>query len=208
MSKVEGRFIVIEGLDGSGKSTQIRYLENSLRGMGRHVAVTAEPTASALGGMVRDALCDFTHRTPGEIAALFMADRVQHNVNPVWGIRKLLRDGQDVICDRYYYSSLAYQGAVTDPKWVREINLDCPEIRRPDLCIFLDVDIERCRRRMEADRAFLEIYENEESLRRTRERYFTVFEQLRDTDRIAVVNAARPPEIVAEDILKIVREIL
>ena len=87
-----------------------------------------------------------------------MADRVQHNVNPVWGIQKMLASGFDVICDRYYYSSMAYQGTVTDPDWVERINLDCPEIRRPDLCVFLDVDYERCRRRMEEGRAFLEIY--------------------------------------------------
>ena len=171
-----GKFIVFEGLDGSGKSTQIRCLEQRLRDMGRRVDVTAEPTVSALGGLVRDALSGFTPRSGGEIAALFMADRVQHNVNPVWGIQKMLASGFDVICDRYYYSSMAYQGTVTDPDWVERINLDCPEIRRPDLCVFLDVDYERCRRRMEEGRAFLEIYENEASMIATRRRYYAVFE--------------------------------
>ena len=199
-----GKFIVFEGLDGSGKSTQIRCLEQRLRDMGRRVDVTAEPTVSALGGLVRDALSGFTPRSGGEIAALFMADRVQHNVNPVWGIQKMLASGFDVICDRYYYSSMAYQGTVTDPDWVERINLDCPEIRRPDLCVFLDVDYERCRRRMEEGRAFLEIYENEASMIATRRRYYAVCEELKERDRIAVIDADRPVEEVAEDVFRAV----
>ena len=199
-----GKFIVFEGLDGSGKSTQIRCLEQRLRDMGRRVDVTAEPTVSALGGLVRDALSGFTPRSGGEIAALFMADRVQHNVNPVWGIQKMLASGFDVICDRYYYSSMAYQGTVTDPDWVERINLDCPEIRRPDLCVFLDVDYEHCRRRMEEGRAFLEIYENEASMIATRRRYYAVFEELKERDRIAVIDAGRPVEEVAEDVFRAV----
>lgn len=199
-----GKFIVFEGLDGSGKSTQIRCLEQRLREMGRRVDVTAEPTVSALGGLVRDALSGFTPRSGGEIAALFMADRVQHNVNPVWGIQKMLASGFDVICDRYYYSSMAYQGTVTDPDWVERINLECPEIRRPDLCVFLDVDYERCRRRMEEGRAFLEIYENEASMIATRRRYYAVFEELKERDRIAVIDADRPVEEVAEDVFRAV----
>ena len=201
---MEGKFIVFEGLDGSGKSTQIRYLEQRLKELGRAVDVTAEPTVSALGGLVRDALCGYTPRTGAEIAALFMADRVQHNMNPVWGIQKMLRDGRDVICDRYYYSSLAYQGTVTDPDWVAHINMDCPEIRKPDLCIFLDVDYERCRRRMEEGRAFLEIYENDESMIATRNRYYRIFEELKDVDRIVIVDADRPIEEVAEDVFRAV----
>ena len=199
-----GKFILFEGLYGSGKSTHIRCLEQRLRDMGRRVDVTAEPTVSALGGLVRDALSGFTPRSGGEIAALFMADRVQHNVNPVWGIQKMLASGFDVICDRYYYSSMAYQGTVTDPDWVERINLDCPEIRRPDLCVFLDVDYERCRRRMEEGRAFLEIYENEASMIATRRRYYAVFEELKERDRIAVIDAGRPVEEVAEDVFRAV----
>lgn len=205
---MEGKFIVFEGLDGSGKSTQIRLLEEKLKACGRRTATTAEPTSSATGGLVRDALCGFTARTGAEIAALFMADRVAHNTNPVWGIARLLGEGRDVICDRYYYSSLAYQGTVTDPAWVQTINLDCPEIRRPDLCVFLDVDYERCRSRMTADRAFLEIYENEASLRAVRERYFRVFEELRGRDNIVVIDAARSAEQVAEDVFAAVRALL
>ena len=203
-----GKFIVFEGLDGSGKSTQIRCLEQRLRDMGRRVDVTAEPTVSALGGLVRDALSGFTPRSGGEIAALFMADRVAHNVNPVNGIGKLLSEGCVVLCDRYYYSSLAYQGTVTDPEWVFHINIDCPEIRKPDLCVFLDLDDEECLRRMERGRSYREIYENENSLLAVRRRYYEIFRRLEHRDNICIVNAARTPEEVAADVLSAVKSVL
>ena len=205
---MEGKFIVMEGLDGSGKTTQIRLLSQRLRALGRQIYETAEPTQSATGGLVRDALSGLTPRTGTEIAALFMADRVAHNVHPVNGIRTLLSRGIDVICDRYYYSSLAYQGVVSDPEWVFRINVDCPEIRRPDLCVFLDLDDEECLRRMEAGRAYREIYENENTLLAVRKRYYDAFARLRERERIVIVNAARDPETVAADVFAAVREIL
>ena len=205
---MEGKFIVIEGLDGSGKTTQLRALAANLKAMGRAVAETAEPTASATGGLIRDALSGFTPRTGTEIAALFMADRVAHNVNPVNGINAMLEQGRDVICDRYYYSSLAYQGVVSDPDWVFHINVDCPEIRKPDLCVFLDLDDEACLRRMEASRATREIYENEDTLLAARARYYDAFARLSGRDRIVIVNADRPVEEVAEDVFAAAKEVL
>lgn len=205
---MRSKFIVIEGLDGSGKTTQLRALAANLKAMGRAVAETAEPTASATGGLIRDALSGFTPRTGTEIAALFMADRVAHNVNPVNGINAMLEQGWDVICDRYYYSSLAYQGVVSDPDWVFHINVDCPQIRKPDLCIFLDLDDEACIRRMEQGRSYREIYENENTLLAVRKRYFDAFRRLEGRDNIRIVNADRTPEEVAADILAAVKEIL
>ena len=205
---MEGKFIVIEGLDGSGKTTQIRMLSAKLRAMGRAVAETAEPATNATGGLIRDALSGFTPRTGTEIAALFMADRVAHNVNPVNGIGVILAQGRDVICDRYYYSSLAYQGVVSDPEWVYHINVDCPEIRKPDLCVFLDLDEEACIRRMEQGRSNREIYENENTLIAVRRRYYDAFRRLAGRDDIRIVNADRTPEEVAEDVFAAVREIL
>ena len=205
---MDAKFIVIEGLDGSGKTTQIRMLSERLRSMGRPVAETAEPTTGAVGGLIRDALSGFTKRTGAEIAALFMADRVAHNVNPVNGIEKMLAEGKDVICDRYYYSSLAYQGTVTDPEWVFHINVDCPEIRKPDLCVFLDLDDEECIRRMERGRAYREIYENENALIAIRKRYYDIFRRLEGRDNIVIVDAARAPETVAEDVFAAVKSIL
>lgn len=129
-------FIVFEGLDGSGKGTQISMLAKRLESEGAKLAITAEPTQFATGGLVRDALGGLTRRTQSELAGLFLADRIAHCSNPVSGIGALLKDGCTVICDRYYYSSFAYQGMDTDLKWVMDSNLNCPDIIKPDVCVF------------------------------------------------------------------------
>lgn len=203
-----GKFIVIEGLDGSGKGTQIRLLENCLRARGISLHLTAEPTEHATGGLIRDALCGMTKRTPCELAALFMADRVAHCSNPVSGINKLLDDGVTVICDRYYYSSFAYQGMDTDLKWVMDQNLNCPEILKPDLCIFMDVPPAECDKRIESGRAQREIYEaNVGTITRIRDKYMEVFKLLEDHN-IAIINASRTPEEVSRDVIKAVDEVM
>lgn len=195
-----GRFIVFEGIDGAGKTTQIDLLTKRLQAEGRRVYRTAEPTESVSGGLLRDALSGVSKRSSCEMAALFVLDRIFHNTNPVNGIEKMLADGVDVICDRYYYSSLAYQGSETDAAWVRDMNLNCPEIRRPDLCIFLDLTPEQSMARIGKGRVTTEIYENVDRLERVRSQFYSVFETLRDTDRICVVNAARSVEQIHEEI--------
>ena len=195
-----GRFIVFEGIDGAGKTTQIELLTKRLQAEGRRVYRTAEPTESVSGGLLRDALSGVSKRTACEMAALFVLDRIFHNTNPVNGIEKMLADGVDVICDRYYYSSLAYQGSETDERWVREMNLSCPEIRRPDICIFLDLTPEQSMERIGKGRVTTEIYENIERLERVRGAFYSIFEILKDRDRICVVNAARTVEEIHEEI--------
>ena len=206
---MSAKFIVMEGLDGSGKSTQLMLLAAGLRSLGRRVAVTAEPTDSALGGLIRDALSGCTPRTDSELAALFLADRIAHNVNPVWGIEKLLGDGCDVICDRYYHSSLAYQGARTDADWVFSMNLRCPDIRRPDLCLFLYVDPESAAARMDGARTHTEIYEHTQAQRQTADAYDTVLRRLEaEGERICRIDASRNPDAVANEVFEAVRALL
>ncbi len=195
-----GRLIVFEGIDGAGKTTQIELLEAHLKQAGRTVYRTAEPTESVTGGLLRDALSGVSQRTACEMAALFVIDRIFHNVNPVWGIEKLLSDGVDVLCDRYYYSSMAYQGSETDPDWVRDMNLLCPEIRRPDVCFFMDLTPEQSMERIRKGRVTFDIYENLDRLTQVRNRFYRVFEELKDTDRICIVDAARPIEVIHKEI--------
>ena len=182
-----GRFIVVEGIDGAGKTTQIELLAEKLRAEGRTVCVTAEPTASVSGGLLRDALGGIANRTPCEMAALFVLDRIFHNVNPN-GINAMLERGIDVICDRYYYSSLAYQGSQTDFEWVKNMNLGCPEIRIPDLCIFLDLAPEESLKRISKGRTTTELYEKLDTLESVRKRFFDVFDILKDRDHIKVID--------------------
>ena len=203
MSKA--KLIVFEGIDGCGKSTQIARLAESLAAMGRSVRVSTEPTETATGKMLREALSGKVKRTPCEMAALFTLDRIVHN-KCADGIEKTLENGTDMLSDRYYYSSLAYQGSLCDYDWVRDMNVNCPDIRRPDLCVFLDIPpkeaLERIGKRGEAK----EIYEKEETLTLFRATFLRVFETL--GDRVAIVDASGTPDAVAARVLAAVREIL
>lgn len=200
-----GRFIVFEGLDGSGKSTQLTMLAEKLKLLGHKVYCTAEPTNSATGGLIRDTLSNNYKRDAAELAGLFLTDRIAHNVNPVWGIRKFLDDGIDVICDRYYYSSFAYQGLGTSLEWIMDMNMNCPEIIKPDLCVFLDVDYRRCKHRVDEERAHLEIFESDEHLmEQTRLQFYEVFRLINDRENIQIVDANRPLNVVADEIYRIV----
>lgn len=201
-----GRLIVFEGLDGSGKGTQIKLLAEELRRQGRRVFETAEPTESSTGGIIRDALSGLTPRDAYELSALFLADRIFHNVNPYNGIRKMTEQGIDVICDRYYYSSFAYQGIDAGLDWIMQANLGCEEIMRPDICIFLDTDPECSDERISRNRLSREIYENRSTQERIRRRFFEVFEKLGDSENIRIVNASGSISEVAEEIRKIFNE--
>ena len=211
MKQTSGRFIVFEGIDGAGKTTQIGLLARRLEEQGREVVTTAEPTGHPAGKLLRRALAGEFPTTPSELAALFTADRIAHNSDPETGLCRLLADGKTVLCDRYYYSTLAYQGALTDADWTVQLNLGCPDIRCPDLCIFLDLTPEESMERILGNRTSLEIFETKEQLARIRGSFFEVFDRLRASgrnERIAVVSAAGTPEEVAARIAAAVEEIL
>lgn len=202
-----GKFIVIEGLDGSGKGTQIELL---CRALSEKTAIhrTAEPTQYATGGLVRDALGGLTKRTPVELAGLFLADRIAHCQNPADGIEMMLSKGVSVVCDRYYYSSLAYQGMDIGLDWLLPANIDCPGIIKPDICIFLDVPTEEAERRIAAGRASREIYETPDAIERVRKMYFEIFGRIGEAHNIKVINAARAVDEVAGDVLNAVLQIV
>ena len=204
-----GLFIVIEGVDGSGKTTQSELLSAYLRRLGRKVHHTAEPTATGLGGMVRDGLGAEHPRTSDELAAMFLADRVAHNVSQKSGIRQYVEGGTDVVCDRYYYSSIAYQGVDGSLEWVADMNLNCPSIMKPDICIFIDLDPEKCLEHIRAGRSHFEIYEeNAAVISETRRRYGIVFNMLAGRDKIVIVDGARSREEVFADIRAAVEKLL
>lgn len=205
-NNTRGKFIVFEGLDGSGKGTQISLLSKELSEKRISIHETAEPTQSATGGLIRDTLAGYQKRTPYELAALFLTDRIFHNTSAN-GIKRILDLGVTVICDRYYYSSFAYQGIDTELKWVMDMNLNCPEILKPDLCIFLDVPTEQCDERMNV-RQSREIFENIETMNKIRARFFEVFKLLKDSENIVIINASRSVEEVHRDVLSSVSELL
>ena len=203
----KGIFIVFEGIDGAGKTTQVDLLAQNLASLGREVSLSAEPTTLATGKAIRRALSGEEKKSECEMAAMFVLDRIAHNINSETGIRALTERGIDVISDRYYYSSLAYQGTATDYEWVKTMNINSPEIRRPDLCIYLDLLPEESLERISRGRESFEIYENLEKLTAVRAKFLSVVEDLRrDGESIYVVNAARAAEDIAKEIFEIVKK--
>jgi dTMP kinase len=166
---------------------------------------TAEPTDTATGKMLRCALSGEDKRTAAEMAALFVLDRIHHNKGE-GGIDEFLDKGFDVISDRYYYSSLAYQGSLTDYEWVRRMNCECPEIRKPDLCIFLDMSPKAALARIGKRGEAKEIYEKEETLTLFRATFMRVFASL--DDRVAIIDAEGTPEEVGARVFEAVAPLL
>lgn len=193
------KFIVFEGLDGTGKSTQIRLLADRLRARGETVYTDAEPTGRPAGRLLRKMLAGEFPANEWANAALFFADRVHHNTDPETGIKARLARGETVLSDRYYYSTFAYQGVNTDLDWVIDLHYGCPEIARPDLVLFLTMPPEKCLARIIENRGNrpLEIYETPERLAEIAARFRTVFETLGDRENVAYIDADGSVEEVA-----------
>lgn len=198
----KGKFIVLEGLDGCGKSTQIQRLADTLKARGEKVYITAEPTDFETGNYLRRILAESQDKNMYLQAALFLADRLEHITHPEFGIRRYLNDGYTVICDRYYYSSFAYQGTASDMDWVMEMNLRCKEMLTPDLCIFLDVNPGTCKERIDRVREKPELYEKSVALmQEIRQNFLCVLEKLKDSQCIAVIDANMGLDEVEKEIL-------
>jgi dTMP kinase len=169
--------------------------------------LTAEPSTSPDGVALRRALSGREAANNSRLAALFLLDRIGHNAE----IEGWLAEGKTVICDRYYYASMAYQGQGDCFEWVADMNLNCPHVRRPDGCILLDMEPEDSMARIRAGRSAeeLEIYETVAQQQKIRERFRRVTRYLEGRDRILTVNAAGSVEEVADRVweayLRIVR---
>ena len=188
-------FIVFDGMDGTGKTTQMRLLCEYINQEGQETVLTAEPSTSPDGQALRRALSGKEPANNSRMAALFLLDRIGHNAE----IDAWLAEGKTVISDRYYYASMAYQGQGDCFDWVASMNLNCPHIRKPDGCIILDMEPADSMARIRAGRADaeLEIYETLAQQEKIRARFNRVKDYLKDRDLILTVNAAGSVEEVA-----------
>lgn len=194
-------FIAFEGIDGSGKTTQARLLAEKLTTEGHQVHLTAEPTRGPVGKMIRDI---FNHRQEADhrtIAALFVADRLDHLLNNTDdGVLKQIREGMMVITDRYYFSSYAYHSVHVPMEWVIASNALSAEILRPNAHIFVDVDPEICMERIKNERTSIELYETLDNLKKVREQYFRAFDLLKDREKVLIIDGNRTVEAIAGDV--------
>ncbi len=198
--KNKGKFIVFEGIDGAGKSTQIKKLSKHLKVFNYKTHSTFEPTNGPIGSLLRKMLSKKIPIDQRSIAPLFAADRTDHLTNKKNGIRKKIDQGRIVLCDRYYFSSYAYHSQYIDMEWVIHINSLNAEILKPDLTIFIDVEPETCFERIKNNRSDLEMYEKIDIMKKVRKNYFKAFDILSDIEKIAVINGNNTSQIVENEI--------
>jgi dTMP kinase len=200
---VRGRFVVVEGIDGAGTTTQAHRLGERLRAAGRRVHVTAEPSGGPIGALLRQVLSGRLRGRSRDgsfdadaVALLFAADRLDHVREEV---APALAAGIDVISDRYTLSSVAYQSLTTgELDWVEAINARAPA---PDVTLFLRVAPTVAFARRRAASHSREIYEEAAFQRRVAAAYEAAVSVLRRRgQRIEILDGAAPPDQVAAGI--------
>ena len=199
-----GKFIAFEGIDGSGKSTQIRRLLERLSLLGIKYYETREPTDSPIGSLIHQMMTGRIIADNRVIASLFIADRADHLLNKTDGILDIINSGVSVITDRYYFSSYAYNGIDIDMDWVIRGNSICSDILRPTLTVFLDIPVNTAIERIKRERFHTELFETRERLIAVRAKYFEAFEKLKDVENVAIVDAQGSIDSVHENIWGIV----
>ncbi len=186
---MKGFFLVVEGIDGAGKTTLCELLKNSLRSRGYDVLLTREPTEGKYGKELKRRITE-GKITPEEELELFLKDREEH-VKKV--LEPSLRSGKLVISDRYYFSSCAYQGARgLDYQKICQANSSFPS---PDFVILLDIDPSVALRRKKARE---EHFEEEVYLKKVREIYIKVVKPFPHL----IIDARRSPEEALSEALK------
>jgi dTMP kinase len=197
-------FLTFEGIDGSGKSTQVELLAGWLREQGRTVLATREPGGTPVGEAVRNLVLHGGEVSPWAEAALFAAARAEHVES---AIRPALDRGHDVVCDRYLDSSVAYQGIARGlgKDRVRDLNLTVTRELLPDRTFLVLVAPEEARRRAGDLRDRIE-QEDDEFMHRVDVAYRELAEA--EPERIVALEGARPAAEIAEEIREHVRSLL
>ncbi len=190
---MKGKFIVLEGIDGCGKTTHAKLLAQWLTEKGHSVLHTKEPSRGPIGLLLRDYLKKDS--LPLIDALLFTADRAEHLEKEV---KPALEEGKIVVCERYVYSTIAYQVAQgLDKTWLTELNAFAI---KPDLTILLDLASEVSVKRTSTKEKF----ETLEFLTKVRKNYLA----LANEEKFSVIDAGRAKNAVQEDIRKAAQVIL
>jgi len=195
-----GKFIVIEGIDGAGTTTQAALLTQMLQQKGLPVIQTAEPSNGPIGMMIRSILTRRMTLPEKEgrlnqkaLTLLFAADRLDH-LETV--IRPALEAGTYVICDRYSPSTFSYQGVgVSNEQWLTEVD---SEAIAPDIIIYLKISVQDALARIHSRRE-TEIFEKEEFLTKVITRYDTYIqaEEKLKSIKVLTVNGMLQPNVIA-----------
>lgn len=195
-----GKFIVFEGPDGSGQTTQAKILAEKLSEQGRRVVVTAEPThESKYSHRIWEILHKKIPASNKEIQELISLDRGEHLKNL---ILPALERGDIVITSRYYYSTFAYGMIEFDLDWLKSLNKD---YLSPHITFLLNVRPEVCIERISKRGKPLEFFETLESLKTITENYKSLLPIFKE---IHLIDGERPTETVSQEIVELVSKIL
>jgi dTMP kinase len=199
-SSHSGFFICIEGIDGSGKTTHARSLVDNLKSLGHDAVYTTEPTRYSIPGRKLRESFFAPERLPVEDEfRLFLEDRIIHLRDEV---TPQLEQGKIVVTDRYYFSSVAYQGSRgLDWKYILEENLKIA--MKPNIVILLDIPVDDAIDRISSDRTEgVNIFEKKENLQEVKKIYLLLAEE--DPYSIHVVNGSKPIPMVQNEIKDII----
>ena len=197
-----GKFIVLEGIDGAGKSTQAAMIESCFRKSGTAIYLTSEPSQFLLGGLIRSRLLGEWQSTPDCLQLLYAADRAEHLEKE---ILLRLKGGINVVCDRYFLSSLAYGAIDRDLDWLLCLNR---QFLMPDLTLLLDIDAQTAADRIAANGKSIELFEKTEILERVRKNYDAAIKLLKNEMTVEVIAGNRPKEEVFNNLKKSIELIL
>ena len=191
------RFIVLEGLDGSGTTTQMNNLGKIFSEHDIPCLLTMEPTDNEVGRLIRKILEKEITVEPETLAVLFSADRNEHLYGEK-GIKELSENGLWIICDRYLFSSIAYQSLKCDREWVLSLN----SYPMPEYLFFIDVPVEECGRRLGA-RDKIELFDKSELQKKILENYNYGF-RMADNSGVSFfkMDGTEEPDVISEKIWK------
>ncbi len=202
MQEVLKNFIVLEGLDGAGTTTQMKRVVEEFDKMNITCHATFEPTSSPIGTLVRSVLRKEIVTTPLSLALLFSADREDHLNHPITGITRRLDKGEIVISDRYFFSSLAYQSVQCGYEKVLSIN-DFPY---PQFIFYLDTPVDDCITRIDGREEEKELFEQHEFLSTVRDNYERIFSSLPEEVKCIRIDGQQSREDITARIIKTLRE--
>lgn len=174
MYNIIDRMIVFEGLDGAGTTTQNKLLQQKLESIGKQVFLTHEPTDNPIGKVVRDVLQHKFKTTPEALALLYSSDRHDHLYNEEYGLMKHIEAGEIILADRFFYSSIAYQGVECNLSFIRGIN----NYPNPRFVIFIDTPVDNCLSRIEKRGDEKELFDKADYLEKVRTNYIEEFKKL------------------------------
>lgn len=194
-------FIVLEGIDGSGTSTQAELLKNYFISQQQKAVISPEPSNGKIGKLLREFLStkdlfNSSEKYDQQMAYLFAADRFYHLYNDIDGVYKLISENVNVISTRYYFSSLAYNSKSSkDFDFVWSLNQRFPP---PDLVIYIDIPVKLALERI-SDRPFKEIYETQSKLEKVKANFDHIFTNY--NGKILIVDGSKSKEEIHQNII-------